>query len=103
VAFVVLCTCLASSRVGASTMTAGALPKGRRPPGAVSPVSVWTMGRTKARVLPHPVLARPTRSVPASSISSVCACKSEADGDSQAFGVRPRNRAMQVDRGRLAL
>ncbi len=72
-----MCTCLASSRVGASTMTDGARPKGRRPPGAASPVSVWTMGSTKARVLPHPVLARPTRSVPASRISSVCACRSE--------------------------
>src|SRR5690349_9842003 len=53
-------TCIASSRVGASTSAEGFLP--RSPSG-----SALRMGSAKAAVLPVPVAAWPTRSCPVSS------------------------------------
>ncbi len=67
------CTCLASSRVGSSTITLGCRPKVRRPLGPMLSASFSTIGNTKASVLPHPVRARPTMSFPASNNSSVWA------------------------------
>lgn len=52
-------TCLASSRVGASTMHPGDLGLLGRA------MSFSTTGRAKAKVLPDPVRARPIRSRPA--------------------------------------
>lgn len=49
------CTCLASSRVGVSTMTRGLRPRSGCFP-ATAGASRSTMGSTKARVLPQPVL-----------------------------------------------
>ena len=68
-------TCLASSRVGSSTMTDGVRPNFRRPPGPAMVARRSTIGSTKARVLPHPVRARPTRSLPSSNSVRVCACR----------------------------
>ena len=56
-------TCLASSRVGASTMQRGSLL--RLPPSKSSAISFSMTGRAKARVLPEPVRARPIKSRPA--------------------------------------
>lgn len=74
-------TCLASSRVGASTMTEGGRPWVRlvRAPSPLVPASRSTIGSTKARVFPQPVRARPTKSLPASSGVRHCAWMSNRD------------------------
>ena len=55
-------TCLASSRVGASTITRGARPFSGRAAWLPSS-SRCTMGSTNASVLPHPVLHGQARAV----------------------------------------
>ena len=60
-------TCCASSRVGTSTRPRGALPRRR---GSTSAASRVSRGRPNASVLPDPVWARPSTSLPASASGS---------------------------------
>ena len=70
-----MCTCFASSLVGASRATNGWRPCARRPfaGNGFSALIASTMGNTNANVLPHPVLALPTKSLPSSTVWNVMA------------------------------
>lgn len=80
-------------------MTEGGRPAGLRPLGPTSLASISMMGSTKASVLPQPVRARPTMSLPPSTGARHCAWMSNSAS-------MPRLRSSDLvgaERGKLSM